>query len=299
MGRLRAAMRALVLTLADPAGVLSRLDDLVETIEDAQFATCVCVILDPAANTLVYASAGHPPTALLEPEGDVVLLEDVHGPPLGLRGPRPRRNARRRIDVGSRLVMYTDGLVERRSEPLDEGLNRLVHAVAETRHTPVDRLPEVILGLLFADYEQRDDVAMICTELISESPTRFRRCLDSDAAELRTARRALMHWVVPTPAAESEPAGAASDVVLAVSEALANAVEHGQGGARSIDLDVTRQGEQLRAVVRDRGPWRDPNGDPTRGRGLRIMRRVAEHVEVDAGDDGTTVTLTLALEDRP
>jgi PAS domain S-box-containing protein len=297
MGRLRAAMRALVLTLADPAQVLSRLDDLVETIEDASFATCLCAFIDPARGTLAYASAGHPPAVVIAPRGTIELLEDVQGGPLGVRGRRPRRNGRRDIEVGSRLVLYTDGLVERRREPLDAGLTRLVDAVRASRHAPVDQLPGLLIDVLFADYEQRDDVAMICAEVVSESPAHFHRRLDADPTELRSARRALAHWVMPASTGDGAAVSqeTASDVVLAVSEALANAIEHGGGGPQSIDLDVSRDGGMLHAVVRDRGAWRPSSDDPVRGRGLQIMRRLAEDLAVETDDDGTTVTLTLTL----
>jgi PAS domain S-box-containing protein len=301
MGRLRAAMRALVLTKVDPAQVLDRLDELVTTIDDAQYATCACAIVDPVRSTVEYASAGHPPTVLLAPNGRTHLLEQGQGPPLGVQGRRPRQCVAIDIEPGSRLVLYTDGLIERRTESLDDGLERLRNVVEESHYSLVERVPGEVLRVQFADYEQQDDVAMICAEFISESADRFHRRLDADAAALRTARHALTYWAAAgSSPGTTDPSLAVTDAVLAISEALANAVEHGRGGPQSIDLDVTRNSTDLRAVVQDRGGWKPKETDPTRGRGLQIMRTLADDVDIDATATGTTVTMTLPLgDDRP
>ena len=291
MGRLRAAMRALVLTLGEPASVLMQLDAVVDTIEDAQFATCTCVIIDPARSSLTYSTAGHPPPLLVPRDERATYLEEAQGPPLGIRPARMRRSAVTRLAVGSRLVLYTDGLVERRREPLDAGLDRLVDAAERARETPVDAMPAEVSGVLFADYEQKDDVAMVCAELISESRERFQRCLDADPAGLRGVRSEYRHWL----AADGTNEALVGDALLAIGEALANAVEHGRGGPQSIDLELRRVGERLDATIRDRGRWRDRRVDPTRGRGLQIMGVLAESVAIDRTATGTIVTMELPL----
>lgn len=294
MGRLRTAMRALVLALENPAACLEHLDALVETIDDAPFTTCACLMVDPGHRRVTYANAGHPPALAVTPSGAAAHLEGSQGPPLGVRMERRRWNAEAPLEVGDRLLLYTDGLVERRKEPLDEGLARLRDAAVALRDRAVERLPSEIERVVFADYEQRDDVAMICAELTSESADRFHRRIDPDPVQLRTVRRSLTYWV----AAGGTDDRTTRDVALAVGEALANAIEHGDGEPGSVGLELHRREASLQAEVRSEGAWRQPRVDPTRGRGLQIMRSVAEAVRVDAQTDGTTVSLTFPLGAR-
>lgn len=291
MGRLRAAMRALVLTLGEPAAVLSQLDEVVDTIDGADFATCVCVIVDPARSRLAYSTAGHPPPLLLPATGPARYLEEAQGPPLGVPPSAPRRTVTEELAVGARLVLYTDGLVERRREPLDVGLERLLRAAEAARRMAVSAMPTEITGVLFADYEQQDDVAMICAELISESNETFRRCLDADPATLASIRRSCRHWLTADGAGDD----AVRDALLAIGEALANAIEHGAAGPQSIDLELRRSNGGLQATIHDRGHWRDRRVDPNRGRGLRIMHSLAQSMDVDRAPSGTTVNLALPL----
>jgi anti-sigma regulatory factor (Ser/Thr protein kinase) len=198
------------------------------------------------------------------------------------------------LPVCSRLVLYTDGLVERRQESLDAGLARLADASHAARRLPLEALQREIVQSSFADYEQQDDVAMICAELVSQSTTRFTRSIEPDPGELAPTRRSLTYWLRAGGAAPER----SRDIVLAIGEALANAVEHGHNGRARVELDVRREGDQITATVQDRGSWADQVVDDTRGRGLRIMEALADRVEVDRGDHGTKVSLLLPSGSR-
>lgn len=118
----------------------------------------------------------------------------------------------------------------------------------------------------------------------------FRERLPCDPGQLRGLRRRLAAWL--------EAAGvtgtASDDVVLATSEALANAVQH-PGARATVDVHARLAGADLVVVVRNRGRW-EVSAEPTdeRGRGLLIMRALASGLDIDTGPRGTAVTLTFA-----
>jgi anti-sigma regulatory factor (Ser/Thr protein kinase) len=282
-------MRTLVLSGNDPSEALMRMDALVETIEGAQFSTCTCVFIDPAREQLTYSTAGHPPPLVLTVVGEPRLLDEAQGVPLGFRAGIVRRSATTPLATGSRLVRSPDGLVERRSESLDVGFARLSDAALASRRLPLETLQEQVVATSFADYEQQDDVAMICAELVSPSRTRFARSIEPDPIELAPVRRGLSHWL----RAGGTAPDVCRDIVLAISEALANAIEHGTSGRAHVELDVERDDDRMVATVRDHGHWRDGLPDHTRGRGLHIMEALSRRVEVDHLDGGTRVSLLM------
>jgi serine phosphatase RsbU (regulator of sigma subunit)/anti-sigma regulatory factor (Ser/Thr protein kinase) len=293
MGRLRSAGRALLLAYADPAAVLEHLDVFAGTVDGARFATCCCVIVDPLTQSATYSTAGHPPALLVSPEGEATFLFGAQGPPLAVRNGKSRPTAHVSFPIGARVVLYTDGLVERRNEPIDAGLERLAAAAVLGRGGAIGLECGRLTVELFADFAQQDDVAIVCAQLISDVRDRFERRLSGEVEDLRAIRRDLSVWLHSSGAGDE----LASDVVLGVGEALANAIEHSDSAPFAAELEVTIQGEQFVCVVRDEGPWQERRRDPSRGRGLSIMRAVADTCDVDRGDAGTTVTMTFYLED--
>jgi PAS domain S-box-containing protein len=293
MGRLRGACRGLILAAGHPGEVLEHLDAVAATIDGARFATCVCVILDPASQTASYSSAGHPPALVLSGDDDARFLWDAQGPPLSvpLTGPRPVATVP--FPTGTRIFLYTDGLVERRDELIDKGLDRLAQAVTLGREAGIEHECDRVTTVLFDDFAQQDDVAIVCAELISHDTAVFERTLDPDPERLHRIRHDLHVWLAGHRVADQ----AAANVVLAVAEVLANAVEHAGAGPGGISLRVTREGRRrFQVVVADTGRWREPAGDPdpVRGRGLAIARALSDDVHVDPGPAGTTVTLRIS-----
>ena len=160
MGQLRSAGRALLLESRSPAHVLSALDRFAALVPGATCSTVFCGVVDPAAATLRYSSAGHPPAVLVDEQGRWQLLEGARGVPLAVLEGVDRPEAQVSLPPGSTLLLYTDGLVERRDEALDEGIDRAVTALVTGRHLATDVLSALLTDQLLADAPD-DDVAFL------------------------------------------------------------------------------------------------------------------------------------------
>jgi serine/threonine-protein kinase RsbW len=162
MGQLRSAVRALAGTGRGPAEVLTLLDTFTDQVPTAQYATLAYAEIDLDAGELHFACAGHLPPLLVEPGGAPRLLMDGRSPPLGVAAPgAPRGEAVVALPRGALLLLYTDGLVERRGEPIDDGLDRLVTAVAQQRGVPPKTLVRRLAASLLSPVGD-DDVCMLC-----------------------------------------------------------------------------------------------------------------------------------------
>jgi serine phosphatase RsbU (regulator of sigma subunit) len=166
MAQLRSAARALLLEGHSPATALEQLDVFATSTPGAFATSVVCVVVDRKRATVTYARAGHPPP-LMVVDGQVTWLHDACDPPLQVQLAGRRREATVGYREGSLLVLYTDGLVERRGEHLDLGLGRL--ADAALRHTD----PGVITGdaadaLLreMLPRQRMDDVVLVVKRLV-------------------------------------------------------------------------------------------------------------------------------------
>ena len=130
MAQVRAAVRAFASVDPTPAVVVTKIDQMLARYGTEQLVTLVYVVTDRDTGTLVSANAGHPPPVVLRAAGDVEQLPFADGPPLGV-APIDRRETTVPFAVGDMLLAYTDGLVERRDEDIDEGLARLARAVPQ------------------------------------------------------------------------------------------------------------------------------------------------------------------------
>ena len=148
MGQLRSSARALLLTGAEPARLLEQLDSVAAFIPDAFCTTVFVAILDTRSETLMYSSAGHVPAVLAAPDSPPQLLTDARSVPLAVRRHEPRPQATTALTAGSTLLLYTDGLVERRDEPIDAGIARVAEVMAQTMDAPVDAVADAMLDKL-------------------------------------------------------------------------------------------------------------------------------------------------------
>ncbi|GLW73842.1 hypothetical protein Kpho02_61400 [Kitasatospora phosalacinea] len=166
MGQLRSALSAASRVAVGPAQALEVLDRYARSVDGAENTTAVSVFIDWAERTLAYSSAGHPPPALCGPDGSVAFLDAATDPPLGARPePAGRPQARAAFAAGSVLVLYTDGLVERRREDIDAGLDRLARSLARHRRAAPGPLADALLADLVPPAGLTDDTALVVLRL--------------------------------------------------------------------------------------------------------------------------------------
>jgi serine phosphatase RsbU (regulator of sigma subunit) len=158
MGRMRSALRAYAIESNDPAEVLTRLDRKMQHFEPGALATVLYVVVEPSLETARISAAGHIPPVFAVP-GQSGELVDVHADLLiGADAASQRRAVTVAIPPGGLLCMCTDGLIERRASPLDEGLDRLCKAV---QAGPVESACAAAMLALVGSEEVRDDIAMV------------------------------------------------------------------------------------------------------------------------------------------
>ncbi|MEW2301061.1 SpoIIE family protein phosphatase [Streptomyces sp. NPDC006655] len=166
MGQLRSALTAASRVAAGPAQALDVLGRYAHVVAGAESATAVTTFVDFHRRTVTYSSAGHPPPALLHPDGRVEFLDRATDPPLDAHpDPQPRPQAVTAFDDGATLVLYTDGLVERRREDIDTGLRRLARSLCANRELEPEELADAVLGELLPPDGATDDTALVVVRL--------------------------------------------------------------------------------------------------------------------------------------
>lgn len=158
MGRIRSALRAYALETDNPADVLTRLDRKIQVFELNAMATATYAVIAPDRRTVTLSQAGHLPGILIDTDGAATLVEAPTDLPLGAYPDAPRRNTTVPLGVGSRLFLYTDGLVERRGQPVTDGIERLVHVLGQ--HS-VEELCDHATDDLLEGLPTADDVAIL------------------------------------------------------------------------------------------------------------------------------------------
>jgi anti-sigma regulatory factor (Ser/Thr protein kinase)/putative methionine-R-sulfoxide reductase with GAF domain len=289
MARLRNALRAYAIESDSPGAVLARLDRLVQHLDHDEMATVLYGIVDPVGLTFRFASAGHIPPVLRQPEGSARVSGVTPSPPLGAGVGGTIEEFTERLRLGTAFVLCTDGLIERRSRSLDVGLSRLADAAKS--NLPPDDLCDRIIGQLMEDQEGNDDVALVVVEMTPDDGDPWVTSVRAEPKQLAPLRRALQRWL------SNRGVGPhlMYDVIAASGEAVANAIEHAYGPAGGvIRVAGERRKGELAVTVRDFGRWRPPRY-PNRGRGLPMMQGFADWVEVSRSDHGTSVSLRWDL----
>jgi len=166
MGQLRSGLSAATRISIGPAQALEALDLYARSVTGADFTTAVCLGINWPAACLTYSSAGHPPPALARTDGSVVFLTQATDPPLGARPEHgARHQARQEFTACDTLVLYTDGLIERRHEDIDVGLARLAGSLAAHRSLPPDQIADALLLDLLPEAGATDDAALVVIRL--------------------------------------------------------------------------------------------------------------------------------------
>jgi GAF domain-containing protein/anti-sigma regulatory factor (Ser/Thr protein kinase) len=286
MGQLRSALRAVALLGGGPAAVLDGLERFAEQTPGAALSSVVYGELD-VDGTVRYSSAGHPPP-ILEQGGGVTILEDGRSPVLAVGATQPRDEGLATLVPGGSLFLYTDGLVERRGEAIDRGIQRLTRAMLATASmAPGERCDEILTRMLDG-VDRDDDIALLCVTR-PVVPAEFESTIPSAPTQLGPLRHRLAAWLRDL---EVDPV-LAQTLVLATNEAVANAVEHAHRDRNDEMIEVRaelREGE-VTVEVRDHGTWRDSPSGSNRGRGLTVMRSLMDEVDVQRSDDGTQIRM--------
>ncbi|MCB0942376.1 MAG: SpoIIE family protein phosphatase [Mycobacterium sp.] len=291
MGQLRSACRALLLERASPPAALAGLDRFACLLPGAQCTTVFCAVLDPETGELVYSSAGHPPPILVHADGTTRLLDDGHSISLAIRPDWPRTQGRVQVPARSTLLMYTDGLIERRRQSLDDGIARAAEVVRGDSASDLDQLADHIMARLAPPNGYQDDVAL----LVYRHPAPLELTFPADPNHLAPSRAALREWL----AAVGLDQDKAQEVLVAAGEAVTNSIEHGHrdGQDGTITLQARTVDDRLQVTITDTGSWKPEQAESNshRGRGIAIMRAFMEDVSILPDTAGTTVRMATRI----
>lgn len=229
MGRLRTTVHNFSTLDLPPDELLGHLDELVARIDqDEQTdggvavtgATCLYAIYDAVTGRCSVARAGHPGPALVLPDGTVEFPEIPAGLPLGIGG-MPFETVELDVPEGSRLVLYTDGLIERRDRDIDEGLEQLRQALAARDRTPEETCDDVLEAMLRT--RPGDDVALLVARTRTLDPARrVQWDVAPDASAVSGVRKEATRWLTDQGLDEE---GFVTELIL--SELVTNAIRYG------------------------------------------------------------------------
>ena len=303
MGQLRSASQAVLLRAPGPADALADLDTFASRIPGAECTTVFCAIIDPASGIVTYSCAGHPPPILVTAEGDYHLLDQARSLPLAvLPAGWQRSQATALLPPGATLMLYTDGLVERRNQPLDVGIEAAAVALAGHAQDHPDDVADHVMSAMTPTAGYEDDVAVMIYRH-PPAPLTVQVSTD-DSSCLAWLRARLRQWL----SSASIGAPQATDITIAVGEAAANAFEHAAADRPNdtapVQITLTARAEDtvVKLTVADTGSWRPPPADRqqpapgTRGHGMIFMHALMDDVTIDPSAHGTTVTLTKDLK---
>ncbi|HEY3829902.1 MAG TPA: SpoIIE family protein phosphatase [Solirubrobacteraceae bacterium] len=290
MAEIRTALRAYMVQGHKLTEVVSMLNELLISMGRRRGATLSILELDPEAEELEAVIAGHLPPLLIEPDGHTRLLEQTHGLPVGVRLGHHYQACRHPFPIGSRLLLYTDGLIERRDESIDEGFQRLAVAARAAAQGTDSSFADRVYRALVDETPLEDDMALLAIEALPLEGT-LEMTLPARPNVLGGLRNTLGRWLQAAGANESE----LFDVTLSTSEAATNAIEHAYGAREaSFTVRCEQDGQEVTVTVRDIGQWRTARSQGG-GRGLEIMRSLVDSVTVDSDKGGTVVTMTKRL----
>jgi anti-sigma regulatory factor (Ser/Thr protein kinase) len=287
MAQLRNALRAFALDRTRPAPTLARLNRLADGLPESSFATVVYVVVDPETLVCRMSTAGHPPPLAVYPDGTAEYLEGGRGLPLGTALDATYAQETVEMPVGTTLILYSDGLIERRGQTIDDGLAELKEAALAGPIDP-ERLAERVLDDLVGGAERRDDIVILAVRLLVAAPTTLKLRLPSRTGSLDVVRDALRVWLERAPVTQEQ----GGEIVLAAWEACANAVEHAVAPVEdTFRFTAALDDGVVRLSVRDTGTWSPERLEANRGLGLQLMRSLMSSVDIDTGPSGTTVSL--------
>jgi PAS domain S-box-containing protein len=287
MNAARQALRLSALEGLSPARTLRRANTALMLNEEHPLITAIHGILDIERSTFRYSCAGHPPPAVAPLSGVARYIEGG-GIPMGveLDATFPTREVK--LEPYATLLLYTDGLlefdrnIERESARLLEALSERVH---DTSSDGAGRLLRHVLN-----NRQLDDIAVLSATILPARPETVELKLPAAPPSATIARRFVSRYAR---VAQLGPERT-FDLVLAVGEAVANAVEHAYlGAAGDFVLRLSTNDGKILGEVQDLGTWREGRPSPERGRGLAILRATTRRLELNRSSHGTIVAFAV------
>ncbi len=296
MGELRAALRAYAVSQPrSPAAVVGALNEFVTSTHSVRMvATLLYMVVDEDGAHVRFASAGHLPPLLMGADGETRFLEYRHDPPLGAEEGTVFGEWEGKLDPGSTVMLYTDGLVERRGEAIDAGLERLREVFGAGPTADLEGLCSHVLERALEPGDAQDDIALLAVRLVVEAQGALELDLPAEPASVPVARHRIERWLAATGAGRDDVFA----IKLAVSEVCANAVEHAYDheAGHTFRVHAERAAEEVVIEVSDSGRWRRPRGS-RRGWGLGMIEQLMDAVDVERAPSGTTVRMSKAPAD--
>jgi serine phosphatase RsbU (regulator of sigma subunit)/anti-sigma regulatory factor (Ser/Thr protein kinase) len=288
MGQLRSAIRAYALDTDGPAEVITKLAEFSDRMH-SRMATVIYATLNLNTWEVRIARAGHPYPVLIRAEGGAELVSNGGGPPIGTVGGHVYDEQTLTLSAGETLVLYTDGLIERRGQRLSDGEAALLEVAATAPDEPELKC-QAITTRLTEDAAIADDIAILAVQTVG-----LHELLEVEVsaapAQLSASRHLIRRWVEANNGTDDDCAAFA----IAVTEACANAIEHAYGlRDETIELRASLEDGVANVTIRDHGSWRESRAG-NRGRGIPIMREFMDEVSVESTDEGTTVRLSRRL----
>jgi serine phosphatase RsbU (regulator of sigma subunit)/anti-sigma regulatory factor (Ser/Thr protein kinase) len=289
MGEVRQAIRmGAVGGHETPAAVLDYVNNMVRLRESIGMVTAVFAIYDPVSSTLSYAAAGHPPPILAFADVGARRLP-TGGLPLGCAARVDSVNWTFSVPQSARVVFYTDGLIENERDVI-AGERHLLDVIAKLNSD--DRSAETVQEKVFVGKSNRDDAAVLV--LSRESPVA--EYVFSALPLVSPIARAIVSRVI-------EPLSLSDDrrfgILVAVGEAIANAIEHGYrnepSGLISLKIEISNQ---LVLTIEDFGRWRPFVPREERGRGIELMHAFMDGVQIRSSRESTTIVLRSRITEE-
>ena len=290
MGQLRSAIRAYALDTDGPAEVMTKLAAFSDHMR-SRMATVIYATLNLTTWEARIARAGHPYPLLIRADGSAEYLSAGGGPPIGTVGGHAYDEQSLTLSAGETLLLYTDGLIERRGGKLSDGERTLLEVAASSPDEPELKC-QGIISRLTKDTTIADDIAVLAVQTVGLHEL-LEVEVSAEPAQLATARHLIRRWIEANEGTDDDCAAFA----IAVSEAFANSIEHAYGPRRAaVELGASLRDGIATVTIRDRGRWREPRGG-NRGRGIPIMREFMDDVSIEQAPEGTTVHLRRRLRE--
>jgi GAF domain-containing protein/anti-sigma regulatory factor (Ser/Thr protein kinase) len=305
MGQVRSAIRAYAVSGLSPTEVLASLDSLFDALIEDRVVTAVVGTITPSTGRVVLSNAGHPPPLVVRADGSATFCPMQRSLLIaaGLSGsPRPRDELV--LGRGDSLIMYSDGLIERRGEVITDGMERLANTATVIARAGWPDRPAVTFASMLSAEERTDDVVVLCLnytghtqERISAQPVGTTRDgmstlhLEPVVESTPVAR----HWIAAH--LRELPSDVSGCAALLTSELVTNAVLH---AATPMCVTLHILPDRIRVDVADGNPHfpsiKEYGKDAATGRGLTLFNTLASNWGVQAVDGGKIVWFELSVD---